>query len=97
MGEPAFQSALVIVDSKTLVDVSRGILKELEVSDIHTPVGADQGMQFLHEEPNALLVVEWNETFTPSLRDISPTGANKLAKCDCMCGCCHQFFQSFSV
>ena len=62
MGEPAFQSALVIVDSKTLVDVSRGILKELEVSDIHTPVGADQGMQLLHEEPNALLVVEWNET-----------------------------------
>ena len=62
MGESAFPSALVIVDSKTLVDVSRGILKELEVPTVHTPVGADQGMQLLHEEPNALLIVEWNET-----------------------------------
>ena len=45
MSNPAFQSALVIVDNRTLVDVSRGILKELEVESIQTPVGAEQGAQ----------------------------------------------------
>ena len=69
MGESAFPSALVIVDSKTLVDVSRGILKELEVPIVHTPVGADQGMQLLHEEPNALLIVEW-KSFLDDLKGI---------------------------